>query len=453
MKLSSNSLTIILSILTVWAICAVFIVMFPGLTGGNVIALGCISAAAITAPSYTPLASRGAVIVMGAAALLLGVGIILNTWYFTTYLGGTPDNPILINPDANRWWNDALFHIDNTSGEKAAESHGWYGYVLSAVLLIFGQTVGTALQWSMLLTLASLIFCGLLTWRISRNRTISVLAMACLASVCYWMSMGTLILKDAFTIFAMVIAGYGLVSKGRASILLLLLSAAMLLAARLQFIVLVIGGIFIVKARKDNWLRVGLFCIVCVALWAWLYRNFYSMNVSEAVTSDISDNYTVTAPQQMAFYNIFGNFMALPLYKKIVLTPFTAVVQFFIPFSWTYLRDIPYGITLAWAHFGYPWYVFGFIFIYYLVSSIKNFKTTLYRVSVYALLCWLVPCILMGGTVSRYGLPFVALMAPAVASTLYYNWKKRRFYISFAVFCVIISVVLVCAHHLQTSAM
>ena len=37
------------------------------------------------------------------------------------------------------------------------------------------------------------------------------------------------------------------------------------------------------------------------------------------------------------------------------------------------------------------------------------------RLVLWAMLCWLIPCYLFGGTISRYGLMAVPLVAPAVS--------------------------------------
>lgn len=385
---------------------------------------------------------------MAVATLLLGAGEILNTWYYTTALGGTPTDPVLINVDSYRWWHDALYRLGDSQGLEAHHSHGVYGGVLAIILFIFGKTVGTALLWSMCLILASLVMCGLITFRLTRNVNTAIIAMISCGAVCYWLTMGTLILKDAFLILAFLTGGYGFLCKRRTFILLTLLSIAMIIVSRRYFAVLIIVGLFMVRFRKIN-LFVVLACAVACLIGYYLYAEYHNPDIA----SDSLDVMSLTAPQQMAFYNVFGNYFELPIYLRILLLPINAGVQFLIPFVWTYARDIPFGITEVWAHIGFPWYIFGFVFIYYMISCAKEYNGTLYRLSFFALCCWLLMCIITGGTISRYGLPFVALMAPAVAVTLKKNYKKRRFYLIFGVYVIILSAVLFMSYHLQTNAM
>ena len=423
------------------------------MTTGNGIALFSISVIAVAVTAYTPFHSRAAMFTMSFISMLVGVGVILNTWFYTTCLGGTPVHPILINDDCFRWWNDALYHIKGT-GLKAAASYGFYGYVLSGVLYIFEPTVGAALLWSMSLILTALFLTGLLTYRLCGNRQTALIAIVSTAAVCYWLAMGTLILKDSFVIVAMLVGALGLTTNQKQKFLsLTALSALMLSVSRPSFIWLLIVGVLLLHLRRKNRLSVILSIGIAVILWYIPICYGQLGNVSEMVNSPETGGFSFTAPNQMALYNLIGNYAELPLYKKILFLPLTAAVQFFIPFFWTMARDIPFGLTETWAHIGIPWYFFGFYALYSLVVNYKKFRTQIYRLTVWAALCWLVPCFLFGGTVSRYGLPFVALFAPAVAILLHRNYKKRKFYVVTSVYAIIVTFVLIVAYHLQSSAM
>lgn len=436
-------------------VCSIFVILwcyFPGLTLGNIISLLIISSLFTIAPSFTPYSSQGANIAMSVSSLLLGIGVILNAWYFTTYLGGTPTNPVLVNVDSFRWWNDAIYHFDASNGQKANISFGLYGYVLGAVLKAFGQSVGTALLWSMTLLLTALLFTGLITWRLTCHKKIAFIAIVCTASVCYWLSMGTLILKDAFVILAMIIGGYGFTFDKKYFLFLISISVIMLLFSRPGFILMIMVGIVLNSFKREtaSWSIAAL----CLCFVIWLIPNIAKVvpDFLTVVSSDKGTQVTYNANNQMAFYNIVGDYSQLAFYKKFLLLPFSAAVQFFIPFPWNFMRDIPFGITQAWAHIGYPWYLFGFTFLYYLVDKFRSYRTKLYRLTLWALICWLIPCYLFGGTISRYGLSMVSLLAPAVAWTLYNMRKSKKFYICLAVYCVIIAIVLIFAHHLQMAA-
>ena len=440
------------AVLFLWIALIVEFVVFPGFTAGNLICVCVLAGLAVASPLFTPFASRAATLTMTIVTLLLATGVILNTWYYTTVLGGTPESPVLINEDSNRWWNGAVNLLSSDRGYQIEDSYGFYNKVLAMILEVFGDNVGTALLWSMTLIVISVLLTGILSWRIIADRRVAVLSMICVSAVCYWLSMGTLILKDALVICAVLVGAISFTTRSKLSFFsLVLLSVVMLSCSRLSCLVILAFGALIVGADKKN----IVYRLIAVALFvlAYLYAIHLSAKTAFAMPDAVSSGTSYTAPQQMAFYNVFGNYMILPLYVKLLVLPVTAGVQFLIPFSWTWARDIPFGLTQAWAHIGYPWYIFGFIFIYFLVGQIRSYRTILFRLSVFAFIGWLIPCIVTGGTVSRYGLPFVAIMAPAVAYTIFKNYRVRQFYVYLGVCAAILTVVLIIAHHLQLSAM
>ena len=435
----------------VWAIFGIVWYFFPGLTTGNFIALYLISFGYILLTRYTAFASDSASVVMAAATVLVGCGVIINAWYFTAGLGGTPDNPILINPDSNRWWNDALYLLGSTNCEQAPPQHGLYGAILACVLWIFGATVGTALLWSMTILSGALLMVGIVTYRLTSTKVTAVVSMACTAAVCYWLSMGTLILKDAFVIFAMILGAYSFTCRKSRFFAFLAVSATMLALSRPNCILMLVAGILIVYLRHKDFVWSSLAAVLCICLWAAAHTLSLSPNFVYIVSTSY-DNDIFFGEQQKAYFNIIGDYSCYPFYKKILILPLSAAVQFMIPFPWNFMRDIPFGLTQAYAHFGYPWYIFGFMTVYFLVSRWRDYSSLIYRLTVWGLVCWLIPCYLFGGTVSRYGLPMVAIFAPAVALTLYRNYKSVRFYSFLGVYCVILAVVLIIAHNLHTSA-
>lgn len=437
---------------------AVFLVLvglgcaFPGFVFTNYILLGAICLFAIVTPHFISSCNRPLTWAMSVFTLLLGTGVILNAWYYTTFLGGTPDHPVLINTDSHRWWHDALFHLGDSDGIATSASHGWYGYVLAAVLFVFGKNIGCALLWSMLLNLASLLLTWRLTYRLTDNKKVATTAVVCCGAVCYWLAIGTLVLKDAFIIFALLTGAYALLLRGRSFLVLTGISAVLLTLSRPGFNFYLVFGVILVYPWRKH-LPTALAAVVfCLCMWKLPAYLNYVTDVTYLVGSYENDYVRFDAPNQMAFYNMVGNYTSLPYFKKILLLPFTATVQFFIPFPWNFERDIPFGLTEVWAHIAYPWYLFGLIFIFYLVSNVKKFTGRLYRLSLWGLLCWLAPCFLFGGTISRYGLPLVSVFSAAVALTLINDIRKRAFIVYIGIGGCVVAAVLLIAYHLQQSA-
>ncbi len=449
-KLTSTANSVIIAIWVVQIVVRMLVLTeLPWIT---VTGVRVVSGLAVLAAAFCSFRSRSVLCIIGVAALLLSIGVMFNSWYYTVCLGGTQHAPVLVNYDSQRWWADALYHLGDPAGAQAGPSFGYYGYVLAGVLGIFGPTVDVALLWSMSLILIALLLSARLANRCTSSQRTVTVTMACTAAVCYWLTMGTLILKDAFVIVAILVAANGLVAKGWRLLLWLVPAAVMLALSRPGYNAMLVLGILLVhKPLRFDFITI-ISIVVCLVAWQLPTLVGMGVDATKVIAGDPSLGVAYDAPNQLALYNITGDYGQLPFYKKLLLLPVSAVVQYLIPFPWNFARDIPFGPSEVWAHVAYPWYIFGFVAVYFLVSQRKHYATPTYRLAVWAVVCWLVPCYLFGGTISRYGLAFVAPAAPAVAATLINYYKSRRFYTIFCIFAVILVSALIVARHLQSSA-
>lgn len=187
--------------------------IFPGVSTGNVVALAVITGVAVFGMRHTALSCRAAVTVMAFASTLLAVGIVLNTWYFTTRCGGTPSAPVLVNTDASRTWNDALWRLGDIAGQAAPSEHGLFGALTAIWLAVFGKSIAVAIIPGMVALLASLVLVGLTTLRLGHDRRAAVTAMAATAAVAYWITSGMILIKDPYIILAAAMAGHALTER------------------------------------------------------------------------------------------------------------------------------------------------------------------------------------------------------------------------------------------------
>lgn len=186
----------------------------------------------------------------------------------------------------------------------------------------------------------------------------------------------------------------------------------------------------------------------------WLIPKIFSIDVSISHFFDkelYERYYHFDHQQQRAFYAIVGNYHSFPFWKKLLYLPITLVVQMFIPFPWNYERDIAFGYTEAYAHFAYPWYLFAGMVIYYVIYLLRQATPRMRMFTLWALFCWAVPCVLFGGTVSRYGLPAVILMAPCVAEVLTNHLRDKRFIRFSACYIAVLAIALPICYILQNS--
>ncbi len=69
------------------------------------------------------------------------------------------------------------------------------------------------------------------------------------------------------------------------------------------------------------------------------------------------------------------------------------------------------------------------------------------RITLWGVAMWLVPCYLFAGTVSRYALPMLPMLAPAVACTLSTSITKRSFMVWSLTFLALIAAALLFINH------
>ena len=382
-------------------------------------------------------ASRlGAYILLGAATLL-SIGVVINVNYFTIVSGGTDAAPVLYNSDALRTWNDALYRLD-AGGEAIPSTYGMYGGIIAAVMSITGVSISAGLMVSMAAILVSILCSGIIAWRLTANRRIAAVSMACAAAVCYFLTSGTLLIKDAWVCASFAMVGVGFASSGDRSMLRIIvpiyIGAIMLLPVRPNMLLAIAIGTIIcilpAAAEAENRRRAitytGLCAGFCILLWGVGNIARITPEADGIIRMSASNDWIrYDAPNQLAYYNFIGDYATLPVYFKVLMLPVTAAVQFLIPFPWNWGRDILYGPTSLYAHIAYPWYIFGLLAFYYLLYVRREYRISMTipysrlksvtRLVLWAMLCWLIPCYLFGGTISRYGLMAVPLVAPAVS--------------------------------------
>lgn len=402
-------------------------------------------------------------IVLFVAAAILSVGVIANVWYYTTCSGGTDHMPDLVNDDCARYWtvSNCLVSLPET----ARAHYAMYSYVVAALFWVTGPSISAACILSMSLILISLVQLAVTGRRLGLTRMQCTVCMGAMAAVCYWLSTGCTLLKEAWIICAMIVAMRGMLTA--VPRWQLGLGMAMLCIGRFNYLGFIVLGLvitaFAVPAgdRRKTLVSRAIWIAVTIIVWYACHRwqNIFTVAQYMGTQSMIQEN--TSEPSHYAYYALFGDYGGLPLWRKLLLLPVTAGVQFFVPFPWLWLDDLSFGPSFVYAHCGYPGYLFGATVIYFLGDSlirlcrrrIEPLQGRLLCFAMWGVACWLVPCVMYGGTVSRYGLPALALMAPGVAFTLTNRLRNRGFLIWMALFVLVAAVVLVVAHHLQVSAL
>lgn len=380
------------------------------------------------------------------ASTLLSIGVIANVHYFTIHSGGTTQLPVLHNPDAFKFYYDALYSVGHSSGVAAdAKNHG-YGMLISWIWRVTGITIVAPMIVNMLFVLIGIIFSGGIAYRILKGQTprsdrwIATCAMIMTSSVCYFLNSGTLLLKEAGLIFSFSLIAYVIVSIEEQNIsrlhivkllMLFVLGVVLLAILRFNFLIMVVVGVLMMaKWQPKNIVINIVLVLVCVSCWiavsSLMYADYSRM---PEVTSQImkgkglNGTFFVGNADHEMYNAIVEGYFDYPWWKKVALLPMTAAVQYLIPLPWGFSDDIHFGYTLAYAHISYPWYILGGLILYFIIFEMHRSPVSLQRIVGWGALMWLVPAYLFAGTVSRYALPLLLLIIPGAVYVVA-KWRE-----------------------------
>lgn len=403
-----------------------------------------------------------------AAFTLLAVGYVLNINYFTVASGGSPDAPVLNNVDAGRTWVAALYELRLPGGEYLNSMRG-YGLFVSLLMRVFGLNIAVPIIANIAAVMFTIILTGAISHKATADKRIAAVAMVMMASVCYFLASGVILLKDAMVCLSMALAFYGLMSLRRISlgrypldgILALVASAAGLYLIRANYLPFVaIAAIAMMPWRVNRRALVATLLIVAglIVVWriSYLVGGFAS-TPSKVIAGGEDAAMAVVEPQHIAYAQMLGDYTSMVWWQKLLRMPLMLAVQYLVPFPWCFSRDMVFGPSLAYAHIAYPWYAVGACIIYYFIfcvgrSDVKV-RATLTQMACGALLCYVCTAYLSAGMASRYYLPLLPALLPAAAYVAVNHSRCRAFKIYGVVYALMIAAALVIAYNLQMSAL
>ncbi len=384
-----------------------------------------------------------------ASFTLLSTGIIVNVWGFTTLSGATTAMPLLENVDQHRYFHDALATLGLEGGIPSSGHHRGYGLIIAALWSMTGVTIVSPLVLNLAFTMLTLLCVATLTARIypHDNRHIPALAVISLAAVCYFMCESTLLLKEAPTAAAVSLFALSFTSVNTGKWIPFAAATLLLSLVRCQWLVMAVAGVLITIPdlnKKTLLNRAAMIAILCVAL---AVANISFQSVSPLTVGADSTSYTSGTGAREALWAALGDYFSFPIWKKLLFLPLAAAIQFLTPFPWNFSRDMVYGLTQFYAHISYPSYMFGSTVIFWLLTYARRSPAMLSRITLWGVAMWLVPCYLFAGTVSRYALPMLPMLAPAVACTLSTSITKRSFMVWSLTFLALIAAALLFINH------
>lgn len=423
---------------------------------------------------YKNSAGRYALLVI---TTLLAVGVIANIHMYTVGSGGTDSAPILHNDDAKKYFLGALYIVGDQYGIEIKTLHLGYPHFIAAIWKVTGVSIFYPILVNMTMLLLSIIITGIISARLIGNLTsrppqwIATAAMIAIAAVSYYLSTGTLLLKEAGTALAVTLAilpftpkteGQKSILNTPFSILYFIIGIFLLMIFRFNYIAIIAIGIIILAPwhkKQLSYFRIHISALViCTIAWAIMHLIILAeADITHLVVNSIDGGalggaYFYDNPQHRAHNALVDGYFGFPLWKRLLFLPISAVTQFLIPFPWAFERDLQFGYTLVYARFAFPWYLIGGTIIYFLATTLRHIPRHLLFWSAFAIIAWLIPAYFVAGTVSRYALCFVPLLIPLAVYIIASACHTRTFRIYMATYIAVVTIVLIACYHIQQAA-
>lgn len=433
------------------AIVAAMLILFPG---GQPWPATFVLTAAAGAVAFGALRllcprSNASDCILLAAWTLLGIGLALNAWWFTTANGGTPRQPVFYNDDAAIVWQQLKAVVDGGDAYGIRSR----GYALFLSILCFGKmpAVQTVLVINVLMTLLSIVFAGAAACRCidgdndgdndsaaaRRRRTISAAAMTAMAANCYFLSSGALIIKDAactmlMSLLLLLLACLRCPRQRTAAILLVPLCAAIcIVRPHMLLFAMLAMALWILAVKAKQRCVIGVALLLSAAAYVVALRAGHSSELIRDSGADADISFYVgdnDDPRLAAYSAISPRYDNLDIDRKLVRLPFSLAVQYFTPLPWAFGRHTAFGPAQAWAHMAYPWYATGAVFLFYCLFCFRASPLPVRLSALFAIAAWICTAYTTGGTVSRYCLPWLPFIAlPAAWVVAAGKWRSPAF--------------------------
>lgn len=356
---------------------------------------------------------------------LLAAGVTLNIWYFTTYSGGTPIAPVLLNDDASISWAQMTALLDDSSSGVVSHRRG-YGTFLALISCGQRLSIGTLLCTNMLAVLLAIVLTGAAAARMAhtddaklRARTATI-AMIFTGGVCYFLASGAILIKDAICQLIMSVVlftFYGRSLKMTVGLLLAALVAILVRPNILPFMALAALLSMPLLSRKGMAATIVFALALCASFFWQAHHEAVVLPLDPADGNTMFDLGNDANGRLNAYSQVSGYYEATGVMHKIMLLPFSLCVQYLTPLPWAFGRDIVFGPSLAWSHFALPWYALGCIIIFF-ISKIFKAPRPISLAFIFGVSAWVITAFMTGGTVSRYCLPWLPFLVPAATWTV-----------------------------------
>lgn len=370
---------------------------------------------------HTRCWSRAGSWVLMAVSLLIITFAVMNLWYWSVGSGHTLADPSISSDDSG-YFNWALHHYDGSCPEPRMAFKG-----LPVTILLLWKLLGVSMVWpialNVMMLLLSIVVTGATAVRVvgdkvnSNRGTIAMIAMVMTSLLGFYVSQGIRLQKEAGLYLGIMLMAYALArmtkkqSDGKLwrDLTAFVLGALIVAFYRSNMLYFIAFGVVVMLI--GNWRlhwRYGIVLLVlCVVAFTigFLCSSYTMVQQVNIVTGGgrMSDVFMQT-PSQSSYRTIIGNYFSYPVWKRLVMLPVTAAVQYVIPFPWVY--DLQPQVDYWLPRVRIMWYVVGGIVLYYYLFIGWRKGRGVGAWGLLPAVCYLGVCYVVGGSVSRYVLPF-----------------------------------------------
>jgi len=374
----------------------------------------------------TSMAAQVVLFVLSAFLIVMAYSCLL---HWTGVEGYALDVPNLKN-DARHYYKWALHHYD---GRLDPVKVAFPGFPLMMVALwkVLGLNVIWPQAMNMMFTLIAVVLTGMTTRRLLAGRVsasmqtllVSGMIMSCL--LFYYLLSGISILKEASTYLSVSMAGFALSSMATVDddryrlwrdIVLFVLACVLMAFVRTTFLYFIGLGVVVMALphwRRDWGMALALLAVVGISLVVGDMFASYSFDRHAIIVEGgwSMHNTYATDTSRPVYRRLIGYyFLYTPLHKLLVL-PVTLSLQYLIPLPWISEMDEAV-IFNFFIRISYGWYLVGGIALFYYFFLIWRRHEGMGAWPWWPALSFIIIAYIMGGSVTRYVLPFEPLFVP-----------------------------------------
>lgn len=359
--------------------------------------------------------------VLLAASMMIIAFAVGNLWEWSVYSGHTLFDPNLKADDMcyYRW---ALHHYDGSTPEPPMTFKG-----LPVTILLLWKVLGVSVVWPIafntMMLLLSIVITGATAARVAGDKvksddgTIAMIAMILTSLLGFYISQGIRVQKEAGLYLGIGLMGYALARMARQQsdrkiwkdAVGFTIGALIVALYRSNMLYFISAGLIImILSNRRQWrygtMLLGI-CIVAftIGFLCSSYTMLQQMNIATG-SGRMSDVFAMHTPSQSPYRGIIGNYFTYPIWQRILMLPVTAAVQYVIPFPWLY--EFQPAVDNWLPRVRVAWYLVGGMVLYYYLFIGWRKGRGLGSWAMLPAVCYLGVCYVVGGTVSRYVLPF-----------------------------------------------